>query len=153
MPPKYFAVLVAVAAAFLLSGCVEKSEVYCTGDADCACGTHVDTGECFVGNREFVDVSKQCPDFCTGIAGNLETKCVENKCSTVQTPYVDSSEFLENVECDALHKCPQGFECAKFPGTGLACYPEEKEPCNLVSCPPGKECVIAESYPVQVFCS
>ncbi|MBI4146871.1 hypothetical protein HY489_06060 [Candidatus Woesearchaeota archaeon] len=60
------------------------AQSFCNVDDDCACGTHKDTGECFVGSKEFVNVEKQCPDFCTGIAGHLETRCVKNECKTVQ---------------------------------------------------------------------
>ena len=66
---------------------------------------------------------------------------------------VDKTEFLEGVKCDALNECPEGYECASFPVVGPSCYPEEREVCGFVACPPGKECVVAESYPVQIFCS
>ncbi len=60
------------------------AETYCEEDADCACGVHWQTGNCFVGNQNYVDTETQCPDYCTGIAGNLETTCVQNKCTTTQ---------------------------------------------------------------------
>ena len=66
---------------------------------------------------------------------------------------VDKTEFLEGVECDAVNKCPEGYECASFPAAGLSCYPEGKDVCGFVACPPGTKCVVAESYPVQIFCS
>ena len=59
---------------------LEKS---CEATMDCACGTHIGNGECFYGNAKFVNVSKQCPDFCTGIAGNLEIKCLNSTCTQV----------------------------------------------------------------------
>jgi len=60
----------------------------CSMDSDCICGgKEISTGQCFVGNREYyesnVDKEAVCPDFCTGIAGNLKTKCVNNTCKTV----------------------------------------------------------------------
>jgi hypothetical protein len=58
--------------------CIRDST--CTQDSDCACGRHRITGDCFYGNREYVNTSAQCPDFCTGIAGNFETKCLEGVC-------------------------------------------------------------------------
>lgn len=70
-------------AAIIVAGCTQqqqKGESYCSTDSDCACGTHITTGECFYGNKDYVDVEKQCPDFCTGIAGNLATKCVNSTC-------------------------------------------------------------------------
>lgn len=61
---------------------------FCKSDSDCICGG-IDklTGECFVGNikyyEKYVDKTKICPDFCTGIAGNIQTKCIENECKLV----------------------------------------------------------------------
>jgi hypothetical protein len=69
-----------VAITLLFSGCVMQDETYCEQDSDCACGRHIATGECFTGNKGFVNTTNPCPDFCSGIAGNLETKCIENKC-------------------------------------------------------------------------
>ncbi|MBN2202684.1 MAG: hypothetical protein JW700_00660 [Candidatus Aenigmarchaeota archaeon] len=67
---------------FYLEGeCFEVvDQKYCNVDSDCECGIHVETGECFIGNNEYVDTSIQCPDFCTWIAGNLEISCVDNIC-------------------------------------------------------------------------
>jgi hypothetical protein len=77
---KYLFVLIAL---LLVSGCA-VNEKSCTADSDCACGTHIKTGECFYGNAKFVNVSKQCPDFCTGIAAMFETKCVDKECRQVR---------------------------------------------------------------------
>jgi len=63
--------------------CVPDSEDYCNKDDDCACGVNINTRECFAGNKEFVDSSKQCPDFCSGISGTTELKCVDKKCSLI----------------------------------------------------------------------
>ena len=57
---------------------------YCDSDSDCACGVHVETRDCFYGQKEFVDVSQQCPDYCNGIAAHLEITCVQNQCKQVQ---------------------------------------------------------------------
>ncbi len=59
---------------------IVKSEDKCSSDDDCACGKNINTGDCFYGNKNFVDTKQQCPDFCSGIAGNLVIKCVNNKC-------------------------------------------------------------------------
>lgn len=64
------------------SGCVPGQD-YCEQDSDCACGVNVETRDCFLGNKHYVDISEQCPDFCTGIAGHLRVKCVENECKSV----------------------------------------------------------------------
>ncbi len=58
-----------------------KDESHCNTDRDCACGTHIKTGECFYGNKDYVNEEKQCPDFCSGIAGNLAIKCVNSTCN------------------------------------------------------------------------
>jgi hypothetical protein len=57
-----------------------NDEKFCFSDNDCSCGVKITTGECFVGNKKFVNPNIQCPDFCTGIHGKFVTKCVNNKC-------------------------------------------------------------------------
>ncbi len=59
------------------------NEKSCSVDADCACGTNIRTLQCFYGNKNYV-AAKQCPDFCSGFAGNLEIKCVKNECVQVK---------------------------------------------------------------------
>ncbi len=61
-----------------------SSEKFCSVDSDCACGIHIKTGACFYGNKNFVDTTKQCPDFCTGIASNFEIKCIDGECKHKQ---------------------------------------------------------------------
>ena len=56
-------------------------KVYCRMDEDCACGVDIETGDCFYGNKNYVDTGRQCPDFCTGIAGNLAIECINNVCT------------------------------------------------------------------------
>lgn len=82
----------AFAAAFvallLLAGCTQAGsnvpvEKRCVQDSDCACGKNA-AGECFYGNKNYVNVEEQCPDFCTGIAAMFEIKCVENECRQVR---------------------------------------------------------------------
>jgi hypothetical protein len=81
---------IAMLGMILVSGCVQQptteipGERYCEQDMDCACGVHVNTGECFYGNKNYVNTEQQCPDFCTGIAGDLMIKCVANECQQVQ---------------------------------------------------------------------
>ncbi len=60
-----------------------ESESFCRTNLDCACGRHIQTGECFYGNKKYVDETNPCPDFCAGIGGNLEIRCVKNKCQQV----------------------------------------------------------------------
>lgn len=60
-------------------------EVFCENDSDCACGRNKTTNECAIGNEKYIndeneDNVEPCPDFCSGIEGNLKVKCVTNKC-------------------------------------------------------------------------
>ncbi len=76
------AAVILVVAFIVLSGNQPvQNEAFCKADSDCACGANIKTGECFYGNKDFVDTKKQCPDFCSGFAGNLEIKCVNNECA------------------------------------------------------------------------
>jgi hypothetical protein len=61
----------------------DNGEKYCSKDSDCACGVNIKTKSCFAGNKKYVDITKQCPDFCSGIVGNLTTKCVNNLCKQI----------------------------------------------------------------------
>lgn len=63
----------------------KTSETYCEQDKDCACGININTGGCFYGKRQYVNTQKQCPDFCSGFAGNLIIKCVNNECKQIST--------------------------------------------------------------------
>ncbi len=56
----------------------------CQTDSDCACGTKINTGECFVGNKKYVNVLKQCPDYCSGLTGHLIISCVDGLCQQVE---------------------------------------------------------------------
>lgn len=65
-----------------------KREVSCIKDTDCACGRSKTTNDCAVGNEDYIDDEDEddvrpCPDFCSGIGGNLEVKCVANTCQQV----------------------------------------------------------------------
>lgn len=52
----------------------------CDTDEDCSCGRHRGTGECFIGNRQYVVQGRPCPDFCSGISGKLTIRCINNEC-------------------------------------------------------------------------
>ena len=75
--------------------CSVASAQYCKSDNDCACGTDRESGECAYGNKDYIDEKKQCPDFCGGIAGNLEVKCVDNKCN----------QAVKKLECKTDSEC------------------------------------------------
>jgi hypothetical protein len=95
------------------------SQTSCNIDSDCACGTHKDTGACFIGNKAFVNVEKQCPDFCTGIAAMFEIKCIDKECKQVKKQVA--------VECKNDSDCVPEQCCHP-----TSCIPkEQKEVCNL----------------------
>ena len=60
--------------------CREKMDKYCEEDEDCACGRNINTNDCFFGKKELVNIVDQCPDYCSGIAGNLAIKCENKEC-------------------------------------------------------------------------
>lgn len=110
-------------ALMLMSGCKKTvtpvSETACAVDSDCACGTHIDTGVCFTGNKVFVNVEKQCPDFCTGIAAMFETRCIEGECK--QARKQPASECATDSDCVPEQCCH-----------ATTCIPAEKKGvCNL----------------------
>jgi hypothetical protein len=54
----------------------------------------------------------------------------------------------ERQDCDALTPCPEGEKCYLFEGEeNPICWPGD--PCQRCE---SKECDVAESYPMQVFC-
>lgn len=76
----------AVAVIMLIIGHAQPKaadEKYCGQDKDCACGLHAESGQCFYGNAKYVNTDEECPDFCTGLAGDLTIKCVKNECRQV----------------------------------------------------------------------
>ncbi|MFC1753248.1 eight-cysteine-cluster domain-containing protein [Thermoproteota archaeon] len=81
----------------------------CEYDSDCICGGHDADGSCFMGNKEYydlyVDKSEDCPDFCTGIAGNMMLRCVANRC--IQTFECLTSDECESGTCQN-NKCAGG---------------------------------------------
>src|SRR4030042_6543857 len=95
-------------AIILLDGCVKQnainntsqeqpkqtvSEKSCQKDDDCACGRHIDTKQCFFGNAKYVDPNlKPCPDFCAGIDGRMQTKCIDGECRQVKVGVKDTAE-------------------------------------------------------------
>jgi hypothetical protein len=66
-----------------ISKIIGKEQLRCSTNADCACGVNLITGDCFVGNENFVNTKEQCPDFCNGIGGNFQVKCAESKCTLI----------------------------------------------------------------------
>lgn len=79
--------------------------------------------------------------------------CQENKALKLQIvglnqEIYDLKEQLGGaIECDAENPCPPGQECYSFEGEGLICW--AGDPCEKCA---SNKCVVAESYPMQVFC-
>ena len=67
----------------------DEEQQSCSSDSDCVCGVNIKTRSCFLGNKKYIDTTKQCPDFCGGIAGNLITKCINNLCKQVSIPVTE----------------------------------------------------------------
>lgn len=65
------------------AGGAQACSTACTTDTDCACGVNSSTRACAIGRVECIDTSQQCPDFCTGIAGNRRIACVNQQCTEV----------------------------------------------------------------------
>lgn len=101
-------ILIALAALLVLAmimGCTENTPNnnnnydnnvetnYCETADDCACGRFILSGDCGTGNKEFIDTSSQCPDFCSGIDGKQIIVCKENKCG------------LSRIECQIDDDC------------------------------------------------
>src|SRR5574342_37522 len=126
-----------------------ENAAFCNVDADCTCGgIDPKTDNCFVGNKLYasknVDMSRDCPDFCTGIAGHLETKCVAHECKNVPRP-----GWNQPKACTEEAKlCPDGSavgrtgpncEFAPCPGEGGCsvdsdCVPDQC--CHASGCVP-----------------
>ncbi len=116
-----------------------EDALLCNVDADCTCGgIDKNTDNCFVGNKlygsKYVDFSKDCPDFCTGIAAHLETKCVDHKCQNVAR-----EGWNKPVACTEEAKlCPDGSGVGR---TGPNC---EFAPCPGEECSSNTDCVPAD---------
>lgn len=109
---------------------VEKAKDYCESDDDCICGgIDREDSECFIGNKEYyekyVDKTMQCPDFCSGIANHLESKCVDNKCKLVST--------LVEQDLKKHWKCKNGL------------FVDEPTDCYDNSCKTNEDCVLKET--------
>ncbi len=100
---------------------IAVSDNFCEQDTDCACGRHIKTGDCFIGHKQYVDISKQCPDFCSGFAGNRVTKCANKKCASVE---------VTNVQCTQdVKPCPDGSYVARDSSKNC-----EFKPCPSIAC-------------------
>ena len=108
--------------AFFRGECVPEAPNYCEQDSDCACGRLISTGDCFFGQKEFVNTSQQCPDFCTGIAAHLQIKCENYQCLQINTLAKKCTDYTAET-------CPT--DC-------VVCPPCEA--CSSISCQSGEFC-------------
>ncbi|NQU79158.1 eight-cysteine-cluster domain-containing protein [Candidatus Woesearchaeota archaeon] len=116
----------------------------CVSDDDCVCGgIDAGTGRCFLGNKvyydNFVDKKKECPDFCSGIGGNLMARCVDTKCMQV-------------LECLNSNECSRGEQCIRnrctIPGKSSC---SKDSDCSRQGCS-GQVCASRNDDPVMTTC-
>ena len=138
-------------ALLIISGCVSEQspskinsrstdKTSCTVDDDCICGgVDANTDQCFLGNKDYyqhnVDKKKDCPDFCTGIAGNLVVKCLDNECVQTFGCVTDSEcspgETCKENKCttaeDVPTECQSNDDCIKSGCSGTICQSKKAE--------------------------
>ncbi len=112
---------------------------WCIADSDCVCGgVDKQTERCFLGNKEYyekhVDKGKTCPDFCGGIDGNLEVRCVDNRC-TQMYGCLDDMDCQEGQKCvknrcvgSASGECSADKDCIRSGCSGTVCQSKSSEP-------------------------
>ena len=139
-------VLLMILVSVFMLGCAPPSEqpipgvdaddkLFCSTDDDCICGGIDKDGMCFLGNLEYyeknVDKSRDCPDFCAGIAGNLVVRCVDSNCMQVFECLTDD-DCKEGVcrgnKCVASAECSTDNGCTTGGCSGELCYPASSEP-------------------------
>lgn len=59
---------------------------FCAHDLDCTCGVDKEMGECAIGNKEFISSWQKCHDFCSGIHGKFQLKCIDHTCQLEYNP-------------------------------------------------------------------
>ncbi|HDY72790.1 MAG TPA: hypothetical protein ENH90_01385 [bacterium] len=64
---------------------------------------------------------------------------------------VTLSQEISEIICSIEEPCSEGLECISFPEIGLRCT--EPNACSYYECPENTQCLVAESYPLQVICS
>ncbi|MDD5171684.1 MAG: DUF333 domain-containing protein [Candidatus ainarchaeum sp.] len=129
--------------AFFRGECNATNPTYCAENSDCACGVHKTTRQCFYGNKDYVDVSQQCPDFCNGIAAHLQIKCVQNRCLQVrivkdfaECASLDDSVIMESYprQCrtvDGITFVEEVPACENLCGDGTC----QEVVCMAIGCP------------------
>lgn len=113
----------------------------CEIDEDCICGG-IDkaTGNCFIGNKVYyeinVDKSKTCPDFCTGIDGNMVVKCINSRCQQTYECVMDfdcaEGQICKNNKCfgksTEKEGCSSDKDCMTGGCSGTICQSRNEEP-------------------------
>ena len=61
------------------------------------------------------------------------------------------SQEINDIICSIEEPCSEELECISFPEIGLRCA--QPNPCSYYECPENTQCLVAESYPLQVICS
>jgi hypothetical protein len=62
-------------------GCIEEKR-YCKTDFDCVCGMDK-LGKCDFGNKDYVQQSRDCREFCQNLSKDAELKCISGRCTFV----------------------------------------------------------------------
>lgn len=133
--------------AYFRGECTPEKPNYCADDSDCACGTHITTGECFVGSKEFVNVALQCPDYCTGIAAIFETRCVAHQCKIVRKNETAASGFCG---WSTSGQCGSDNDCIATGCSGQVCQ-SKNEPAVVTTCE-YRDCYEASKYGLSCRC-
>ncbi|MCX8163683.1 MAG: eight-cysteine-cluster domain-containing protein [Candidatus Micrarchaeota archaeon] len=133
--------------AYFRGECNSTHPNFCMEDFDCDCGKNKITNQCFFGQRDFVDPSKQCPDFCTGFAGQLEPKCINFSCQLVQRQNQPQEPFCGFSQ----GKCSKDSDCLVGGCSGQVCYSKDIE-APITTCE-YRECYNAAKYGLGCKCA
>lgn len=117
---------------------------WCETTDDCACGVDRETGQCSYGNWFHVDEARQCPDFCTGIAGHLTVACVAGHC-VQQRRDCWSDTDCQRTGCSGQICAPEAriTTCEWRPQ--YACYRPEVTTCGCID----GQCAFADTPAFQ----
>lgn len=111
-----------------------EDKLFCNLDNDCVCGgIDKETNNCFLGNKDYfeknVDKTKDCPDFCTGIANMFETKCVQNKCQQVKKQQTNPQATETKIQ-----SCQSDVDCIKAGCSNTLCIAKSNQESGFTTC-------------------
>ncbi|MEM3362407.1 MAG: eight-cysteine-cluster domain-containing protein [Candidatus Anstonellaceae archaeon] len=133
--------------AYFMGECDKFNPNFCLNDLDCSCGKNKLNQQCFIGQREFVNELEQCPDFCTGIANNLKTMCINFSCKLVQKNFEkDKSKFCGY----GVGECKADSDCIVGGCSGQICHSKYLE--DFFTTCEYKECYDAKRYGLSCKC-